>query len=163
MTSDQIHGNAQALLGIRYLWGGDSDAGMDCSAYVSKVWGVSRHTTDSLYLVSSPISKDELRPGDALNLIRSEDPRGYGHVRLFAAWANDDRTRMWVYEETPPQSVYYVIAYDARYTPMRRANFEPVAEAPVVAAPAPAVGRSGGGQRPARPTPTAVPESTSGG
>lgn len=30
---------------------------------------------------------------------------------------------MWVYEETPPASVYHAVAYDPRYTPMRRLGF----------------------------------------
>ena len=40
--------NAKALLGVPYLWGGNSTVGMDCSAYVSRAWGVPRQTTDTL-------------------------------------------------------------------------------------------------------------------
>jgi hypothetical protein len=122
ISSDEILNNARNLLGVRYVWGGNTSSGMDCSAYVSRTWGVSRQTTDTLHTVAYAISKDELIPGDALNLTRSQDPRGFGHVRLFAGWGNPEHTRMWVYEETPPQAIYHVITYDPRYTPMRRFN-----------------------------------------
>ena len=100
---------AGRLLGLRYVWGGNStSAGMDCSAYVSWVWGVGRFTTDSIWQVSHFITKDELRPGDAVNLTIARDPRRTGHIRLFEAWANEARTLMWVYEETPPRAVHRV-------------------------------------------------------
>jgi cell wall-associated NlpC family hydrolase len=110
------------LLNIPYVWGGNTESGLDCSAYVSKVWGVGRQTTDTLHTVARPIAKDELLPGDALNQTMAEDPRGAGHVRLFDGWANAERTRMWVYEETMPKSLHRVIDWDPRYTPMRRLN-----------------------------------------
>ncbi len=117
---DQILVRAASLLGLRYVWGGNSTTnGMDCSAYVSWVWGVSRYTTDSIWNVSFPITKAELRPGDALNLTIGRDPRRLGHIRLFEAWANAAGTAMWVYEETPPRVVHRVIAYDDRYQPIR--------------------------------------------
>lgn len=137
VEANEIIERAQAMLGIAYVWGGNTLEGLDCSAYVSRAWGLSRQTTDTLHLYSTSITKDELLPGDAMNLTKRADPRGYGHVRLFAAWANDERTRMWVYEETPRQSIYHVIAYDDRYVPLRRANFtSDVIVAPVVPAPA---------------------------
>lgn len=123
LSADQILSNAKGLLGVPYVWGGNSGTGMDCSAYVSRVWGLGRHTTDSLPSVSFKIAKEELVPGDILNLTTGQDPRGYGHVRLFAGWANEQQTKMWVYEETAPRSVYHAITYDPRYTPMRRYDF----------------------------------------
>lgn len=136
VEANDIIERAEAMLGIAYVWGGNTLEGLDCSAYVSRAWGLSRQTTDTLHLYSTTITKDELLPGDAMNLTKRADPRGYGHVRLFAAWANDERTRMWVYEETPRQSIYHVIAYDDRYVPLRRANFtSDVTVAPVVPAP----------------------------
>ena len=118
-----ILARAASVLGLRYVWGGNSlSNGMDCSAYVSWTWGVSRYTTDSIWNVSFPISKSELRPGDALNLTIGRDPRRLGHIRLFEAWANPERSAMWVYEETPPRSVHRVVAYDDRYQPIRLAG-----------------------------------------
>lgn len=136
ITENDAIVNAKSLLGVPYLWGGNSSAGMDCSAYVSRAWGVPRQTTDTLYRVASPIAKEDLQPGDAMNLTKSEDPRGYGHVRMFAAWATTDHSRVWVYEETPRESIFHVIAYDSRYTPMRRANIvSDGTPAPLVPAP----------------------------
>ncbi len=164
LTVNDAIANARALLGVPYLWGGNSTAGMDCSAYVSRAWDVPRQTTDTLHLVAFPIGREDLLPGDAMNLTTSQDPRGYGHVRMFAAWASTDHSRVWVYEETPRESIYHVIAYDSRYTPMRRANLVADGQpAPLVLAPtsAPSTGSASRTRPPAStltPTPrTAVP------
>lgn len=120
IESNAIIESAKSMLGIAYVWGGNTLSGLDCSAYVSKAWGISRQTTDTIHAYSAPIDKESLLPGDAMNLTRSQDPRGYGHIRIFAAWANAEHTRVWVYEETPSRAVYHAIPYDARYTPIRR-------------------------------------------
>jgi cell wall-associated NlpC family hydrolase len=122
ISRGEILSRAQNLMDVPYVWGGNSSSGLDCSAFVSQVWGVSRHTTDTLNQVATPISKDQLQAGDALNLTTSADSRGTGHVRLFEKWADAAHTRMWVYEETPPKSVHHVINWDPKYTPMRRQN-----------------------------------------
>jgi cell wall-associated NlpC family hydrolase len=121
-SRSQIMQNAQQLMNIPYVWGGNSATGLDCSAFISKAWGVSRHTTDNLAAVSRRISKEELQPGDALNLTTGADDDGAGHVRLFDKWANAEHTMMWVYEETPPRSVHHIINWDPDYTAMRRLN-----------------------------------------
>jgi hypothetical protein len=108
------------MLNIPYVWGGNSTTnGMDCSAWLSRIWGVDRYSTDSIWQVSFQITKDELRPGDAINLTTGRDPKRLGHIRLFEAWANAAHTVMWVYEETPPRSVHRVVVYDDRYEPIR--------------------------------------------
>ena len=122
ITRSEIVANAEKLMGIPYVWGGVQSSGLDCSAFVSKVWSVSRQTTDTLANVSHPISKDELQAGDALNLTTARDPEGDGHVRLFDRWADASHTRMYVYEETPPRSIHHVINWDPKYQPMRRTN-----------------------------------------
>lgn len=130
---------AASLLSTPYVWGGNSPGrGMDCSAYVSWVWSVARYTTESIGWVSSPISKDDLRSGDAMNLTIGRDPEGYGHIRLFEAWANDAHTLVWVFEETPPRAVHRVVVYDDRYQPIRLAGLSNAGAAPLVPAPAPA-------------------------
>jgi len=119
----EIITRAAALLNIPYVWGGNSTRnGMDCSAWLSRVWGVDRFSTDSIWQVSFPISKSQLLPGDAVNLTTGRDPRRLGHIRLFEAWANAAHTVMWVYEETPPRSVHRVVVYDDRYQPIRLAG-----------------------------------------
>jgi hypothetical protein len=116
----QIVTRAAGLLNIPYVWGGNSlKNGMDCSAWLSRVWGVDRYSTDSIWNVSFQITKDRLLPGDAVNLTTGRDPKRLGHIRLFEAWANAAHTVMWVYEETPPRSVHRVVVYDDRYQPIR--------------------------------------------
>jgi cell wall-associated NlpC family hydrolase len=112
---------AERLLDVPYVWGGDTTSGLDCSAYLSRVWGVSRQTTDTLQNVADPIDKKALKPGDALNLPTWKDPSRHGHVRLFDGWADAAKTKMWVYEETADtgKSVHRVIGWDDRYQPMR--------------------------------------------
>ena len=118
----EIIANAQQCMGVPYVWGGTTSAGLDCSAFVSKAWGVSRHTTDNLAEIARRIDKNELQQGDALNLTTGRDSDGAGHVRLFDRWANAEKTQMWVYEETPPRAVHHVINWDPSYQPMRRLN-----------------------------------------
>ena len=115
---------------------------MDCSAYVSWVWSASRFSTDSIGQISFPIAKSELRPGDALNLTTGRDPERRGHIRLFEAWANVERTLMWVYEETPPRVVHRVIVYDDRYQPIRLSGLSSAGDVKII---------------PGLPAPTAAP------
>ncbi len=150
LAANDVLEMAKSLLGVPYVWGGNSADGMDCSAYVSRAWGLTRQTTDTLPGFATAVAKDDLLPGDIMNLTTGQDPRGYGHVRIFAAWASAGHDRAWVYEETPRQSIYHVIAYDPRYTPMRRTNVQaqdtvaPLIEAPV-AVPRSATGGAAGG------------------
>jgi cell wall-associated NlpC family hydrolase len=122
ISTTEILANAQQLLNVPYVWGGTSSKGLDCSAFVSKAWGVGRLTTDNLSSVSQAVNKEELQAGDALNLTTGKDPEGDGHVRMFDKWANPEHTKLWVYEETPPQSIHHVINWDNHYQPMRRFN-----------------------------------------
>ena len=147
----RILSRAASLLGLRYVWGGNSTtSGMDCSAYVSWAWSVSRYTTDSIWNVSFPIAKSDLRPGDAMNLTIGRDPQRRGHIRIFEAWANVERTLVWVYEETPPRVVHRVIVYDDRYQPIRLSGLSSAGDTKVIPGlPAPTA-------RP-RPTPTRRP------
>src|SRR5206468_2924202 len=52
MSRSEIVANAEQLMGVPYVWGGTSSSGLDCSAFISKVWGVGRQTTDTLANVS---------------------------------------------------------------------------------------------------------------
>lgn len=159
---------AKSVIGLPYVWGGNSTTGgMDCSSYVSWAWGVARYTTDSISAVSYNITKDELRPGDIMNLPTWSDPARYGHMRMFEAWANEARTLMWVYEETPPRVMHRVIAYDGRYQPMRLNGLTGSGPAPLVIAPPSAVeraednfGPAAAPRQPARATPHATPRPT---
>ena len=111
---------AEAMLGVTYVYGGvDPKKGLDCSAYVSLAWNVPRQTTETLHQVTNRISKDQLLPGDALNM---DLPGPAGHVRIFDKWATTDKALVWVYEATEPISVHQVIPWDPRYVPVRRVN-----------------------------------------
>lgn len=77
----------------------------DCSGYVSMAWQLGTSaTTWSIPNYSFEISKDDLSPGDILLNIDE-------HVLIFNGWANDARTQYWAYEQTPPQTIYHVVAY----------------------------------------------------
>ena len=115
-----ILSRAASMLNVPYVLDGNStNTGMDSSAWLSSAWGVERYSTDSIWNVSQAISKDELLPGDALNLTTGRDPKRLGHIRLFEAWANPAHTVMWVYEETEPHSMHRAVVYDERYQPIR--------------------------------------------
>jgi hypothetical protein len=149
---------AASMLATPYVWGGNTiGRGMDCSAYVSAAWGVSRYTTESIGWVSFAIAKSELRPGDAMNLQIGQDPEGFGHIRLFEAWANEAHTLVWVYEETPPRAVHRVVVYDDRYQPMRLAGLSNAGAAPLVPAPPPAPEPKFVPTQPRRASPTTRP------
>ena len=76
--------SAEKYLGVQYVYGGFAPGGFDCSGYVSKIWEISRRTTDNMADVVRPIGKDELLPGDALNY---PQPGAIGHIRIFDKWA----------------------------------------------------------------------------
>ena len=117
---DAVLRRATALLGTPYVWGGATAEGLDCSAFVSKAWDIGRQTTDTFLHIATVVDKDQLLPGDVLNLETWGHPTKAGHVRLFGAWANDARTRMWVFESRYPQgAIYHVVSYDDRYSPLR--------------------------------------------
>lgn len=112
---------AASLLGTPYVWGGSTNEGLDCSAFISKAWATGRrHSTDTFLSVAAVIAKEQLLPGDILNLETWDHPTRAGHARIFAAWANAARTRMWVFESRYPQgAIYHVVSYDDRYSPLR--------------------------------------------
>lgn len=159
---------AKELLGTSYVWGANApNRAMDCSSYVSWTWGVMRYSTDSLWQVSHEIEKEDLRPGDAMNLTTGRDPQRYGHIRIFEAWANEAHSLVWVYEETPPRAVHRVIAYDARYQPIRLNGLTTSGPVALVVAPPSAVeraeqnfGPAAAPRQPARATPRATPRPT---
>lgn len=118
----EILEKAEDMLGIPYVYGGNSRRGMDCSAWLSAVWGIPRRTTWTIYDYAYKISKDDLKPGDALNLTSNRSEEGYGHIRLFAGWANKEHTEMWVYEEASSygKAVKRKTHWSSVYQPIRR-------------------------------------------
>ena len=63
-----VVGIAMQFLGVPYVWGGASPAGFDCSGLIMYAYakvGVSLpHHAASQYNLGTPVSKDQLQPGD---------------------------------------------------------------------------------------------------
>ncbi|GAA3498299.1 peptidoglycan-binding protein [Streptomyces prasinosporus] len=97
----------------------------DCSGYVSMAWGLpANEWTGSLGKYAEEITKDELRPGDALLFHNPADPFGASHVVLFGGWADAGRTSYVAYEQTRPHARRTATPYaywsnSGRYVPYR--------------------------------------------
>ena len=76
-----VVGIAMQYLGVPYVWGGASPAGFDCSGFIMYVYaqiGVSLpHHAASQYGAGSPVSRDELEPGDLVFF------NGLGHAGIY--------------------------------------------------------------------------------
>ena len=96
----------------------DPDTGyrLDCSGYLSMVWGLEPPglTTVELPDVCLRIGRTELLPGDALMVGGPGTSGDAGHAILFEAWADEDRGRVSVFEQTGSHgTVHRVIEYPA--------------------------------------------------
>lgn len=95
----------------------------DCSGFVSMVWRESGANTTASYAPFDNASSTQLKsygdllPGDALNKV----PRG--HIVLFAGWANDAHTSMYVLEESqtgyPALMAQVGSTYFSKFRPIR--------------------------------------------
>ena len=76
-----VVGIAMQYLGVPYVWGGASPSGFDCSGFSMYVFaqvGVSLpHHAASQYGMGSPVSKDQLQPGDLVFF------NGLGHMGIY--------------------------------------------------------------------------------
>jgi hypothetical protein len=124
LPASDVMAGAERYLGVPYVYGGnDPVRGLDCSSYVSLIWRIPRQSTDTLHNYAFEIDKDDLRPGDVMN--RPYVGRS-SHCRVFVGWATEDRSVAWMYECAFRRGVNLrPIAYDDRYTPVRRYNFVP--------------------------------------
>ena len=76
-----VVGIAMQYLGVPYVWGGASPSGFDCSGFIMYVYakvGVSLpHHAASQYGMGSPVSRDQLEPGDLVFF------NGLGHNGMY--------------------------------------------------------------------------------
>jgi cell wall-associated NlpC family hydrolase len=76
-----VVGIAMQYLGVPYVYGGASPSGFDCSGFTMYVYGqmgVSLpHYTVAQYSIGTPVSRDQLQPGDLVFF------DGLGHVGLY--------------------------------------------------------------------------------
>jgi cell wall-associated NlpC family hydrolase len=76
-----VVGIAMRYLGVPYRWGGASPSGFDCSGLVVYVFaqiGISLpHSSYALYGMGTPVSRDQLQPGDLVFFA------GLGHMGIY--------------------------------------------------------------------------------
>jgi len=76
-----VVGIAMQYLGIPYVWGGASPSGFDCSGFIQYVYnqvGVSLpHHAASQFGYGTPVSRDQLEPGDLVFF------DGLGHAGIY--------------------------------------------------------------------------------
>jgi cell wall-associated NlpC family hydrolase len=81
-----VVGIAMRYIGVPYRWGGASPSGFDCSGFIMYVYaqiGVSLpHNAAAQYGYGSPVSRDQLEPGDLVFF------NGLGHAGIYIGGGN---------------------------------------------------------------------------
>ena len=85
--------------------------GIDCSAFVSRCWEISRQSTRTLPNYSTEIARTEMLKGDILNVPSS-------HVRLFDKRAADGRPTVYEASGSANKCVHRAVDWGS-YTPRR--------------------------------------------
>lgn len=85
-NSSTVVAIAMRYLGVPYVWGGASPSGFDCSGFTLYVYaqvGISLpHYAASQYGMGSPVSRDQLQPGDLVFF------NGLGHMGMYIGGGN---------------------------------------------------------------------------
>ena len=84
-------GEAEKYLGMPYVWGGSSPStSFDCSGFVSWVinhsgngWNVGRSTAEGLRQRTTPVSREDARPGDLVFFQGTYNTSGASHVGIY--------------------------------------------------------------------------------
>lgn len=85
----KVKAEAEKFLGCPYVWGGSSpETSFDCSGFVSWVynhsgWSIGRCTAQGLYNICTPVSEDEVQPGDLVFFKGTYATYGVSHVGIY--------------------------------------------------------------------------------
>ena len=88
-TFTKVKAEAEKYLGYPYVWGGSSpETSFDCSGFVSWVynhsgWSIGRCTAQGLYNICTPVSEDEVQPGDLVFFKGTYATYGVSHVGIY--------------------------------------------------------------------------------
>ena len=88
-TFSKVKAEAEKFLGYPYVWGGSSpETSFDCSGFVSWVfnhsgWSIGRCTAQGLYNICTPVSENEVQPGDLVFFKGTYATYGVSHVGIY--------------------------------------------------------------------------------
>lgn len=86
-AGEQIVNTAKQLMGIRYVWGGTTTRGFDCSGfvqYVYKQYGISLNRTANSQMSNGySVSSSNLQPGDLVFFYGTYATSGASHVGIY--------------------------------------------------------------------------------
>lgn len=113
-TRQQLIDYAATLLGCKYVYGGSSPSGFDCSGYVKYVFahfGINlSRTSASQYSNSVRISKSELNVGDLVFFSQTSGSSKVGHVGIYVG------SGQFIHAASPGKGVRYDSLSDSYYS-----------------------------------------------
>ncbi len=113
-TRQQILEYAANFLGCKYVYGGNTPKGFDCSGYVKYVFsnfGISlTRTSSSQYSNSARIKKSELQAGDLVFFSQSRGSSKVGHVGIYVG------NGQFIHAAAPGKGVRYDSMDDSYYS-----------------------------------------------